>query len=183
MQQLVPDQSPRSLTSRPLFRPRSACPFRVGERSAVVLREEPHPRQGDISRPVEELFESCARVEIERPRCIHQLHECDVDQLLASGCGLRRAIRTARRECAFAPRDGARHRRHAVTPSRAQREHAPVDRIATCRAPSTDTVNEAHRPEERGALAALIGSGSRAGIRASHFPHSATRSARGVLGC
>jgi hypothetical protein len=39
-----------------------------------------------------------------------------------------------------------------VTPSRAQRDPAPVDRIATSRAPSTGTVNEAHRPEERGAL-------------------------------
>jgi hypothetical protein len=34
-----------------------------------------------------------------------------------------------------------------VMPSRAQREPAPVDRIATCRAPSTGTVDEAHKPD------------------------------------
>ena len=40
----------------------------------------------------------------------------------------------------------------AVTPSRAQREPAPLDRIATCRAASTGTVIEADRPAEKGAL-------------------------------
>ena len=39
-----------------------------------------------------------------------------------------------------------------VTPSGAQREPAPVDRIATSRAPLTGSVNEADRPEESGAL-------------------------------
>jgi hypothetical protein len=37
-----------------------------------------------------------------------------------------------------------------VMPSRAQRGPAPVERIATSRAPSTGSVYEAHRPEERG---------------------------------
>jgi hypothetical protein len=46
----------------------------------------------------------------------------------------------------------------AAMPSRAQREPAPVDGIATCRAPSTGTVNEAHRHEEK-----------------ARFPHSTAR--------
>jgi len=63
----------------------------------------------------------------------------------------------------------------ALTPSRAQREPAPVDRIATSRAPSTNTVTDAHRPEEKGALGRTHWLGvSQAGIRASHFPQSAT---------
>ena len=66
-----------------------------------------------------------------------------------------------------------------VTPPRAQREPAPVKRIATFRAPSTATVSEAHRPEERGALPRTQWLGvSQAGIRASHFPHTATRPER-----
>jgi hypothetical protein len=61
-----------------------------------------------------------------------------------------------------------------VTPSGAQRTPAPGDRIATSRAPSTGTVNEAHRPEERGTLRLTdwLG-GSQASIRASYFPQTA----------
>jgi hypothetical protein len=62
-----------------------------------------------------------------------------------------------------------------VTPSRAQREPAPLDRIAICRAPSTGTVNEAHGPGERGALRLTHWLAvSQARIRALYFPQSAT---------
>jgi hypothetical protein len=63
----------------------------------------------------------------------------------------------------------------SVTPSRAQREPAPVDRIATSRVPPTGTVNEADRPEARGALRLTHWLAvSQARIRASPFPQNAT---------
>jgi hypothetical protein len=66
-------------------------------------------------------------------------------------------------------------RRPSVTASGAQREPAPVERIASCRAPSTGTVNEAHRPEARGALRLTDWLGvSRARIRASYFRQKAS---------
>jgi hypothetical protein len=49
----------------------------------------------------------------------------------------------------------------SVTPSRAQREPAPVDRIATSRAPPTGTVNEAPDPRREARFASRIGSRSR----------------------
>lgn len=36
-----------------------------------------------MTRPVEELFEPYARAKVERPRCIHQLDESDMDHLFA----------------------------------------------------------------------------------------------------
>jgi hypothetical protein len=96
--------------------------------------------------------------------------EAKLDSTPAGGHDLlprRSRVRTAAwRSCrpartpAVATRRGARRGRPlgvtgpvtTVTPSRAQREPGPVDRIATCRAPSPGTLNEAHRPEERGAL-------------------------------
>ncbi len=81
---------------------------------------------------------------------------------------MERSVKLTESGSAAAPRDGVRHHRHA---SRARRESASLDRIATSRAPSTDTVNEAHRPEEKGALRrthcarALSGRGGASGRR------------------
>ena len=49
-----------------------------------------------------------------------------------------------------------------VTPSRVQREPASLDRIATGRAPSTGTLNEAHQPQQKGALRRTHGLSARA---------------------
>jgi hypothetical protein len=63
-------------------------------------------------------------------------------------------------------RDRARQTRHTVTPALRTRSG---NRIATCRAPSTDTVN-AHRPDERGALRLTHWlEVLQAGVRASYF--------------
>jgi hypothetical protein len=69
-----------------------------------------------------------------------------------SSCTVRSEHR--RRSAISSPLVGARPlpvtvRVTAVTPSRAQREPAPVDGIATCPAPSSGTVNEDHRGERR----------------------------------
>ena len=95
-----------------------------------------------------------------------------LDVLLRPGVGVSGlgTLRPRRRSRAAPPRSAVAAARRAggrgipvtaVTPSRTQREPASLDRMATCRAPSTGTVNEAHRSEKRGALPALIGSRSR----------------------
>jgi hypothetical protein len=86
---------------------------------------------------------------------------------------------------ASALRDGARQTLHAVTRGPRTRSSS---RMAPCRAPSeatvTGTVNEAHRPDESGALRRPRWlEVSQSGIRASRFPHSATAGrVRGVGG-
>src|SRR2546427_9172455 len=61
-----------------------------------------------------------------------------------------------------------------ITPSRAQREPAPVERSARCRAPSTGTIKRPIDPR-RGALRVTHWLAvSQARIRASYFPQNAT---------
>jgi NADPH:quinone reductase len=80
---------------------------------------------------------------------------------------------------ASAPRDGARHH---VTPSLAQREPASRDRIATGRAPSPGTVNEAQQtPPERRASPNSLGSASRRPSRRKRSASTPAVSAKLVL--
>ena len=72
---------------------------------------------------------------------------------------------------ASAPRDGARHHRHAVT--RAARTRSS-ERIATSRAPSPGTVDEAQRTEKEARASPSHWLGVPEASRASYFPQTAT---------